>query len=1546
MADELKEQKKSRFLIHKSIGEFHPWKGYKATDLLNGNDYLLFSLKLPENISISLADLNMRSVIFSNINRLVLPILSLEKDKKEIIFLLPDHEFKRLDEYLSESSNVKALELLRTITDAIILSWDTGFYFNNIQPESIVLTGETPIILPPAYLLPKMLTNLPGDNKYKSGEDPLLKDLGDLGQLFDFFSNHLDSEDSDFCAEISKKLQLVSQNPTPAGIFNIIRSIKSYLEIKEELKILPLCGSFLNPPPGGILNELKEAALSCSSNKKQLVILKGDNGIGKSCLMEITRRLFLSEADIKGRVLSHEETFSDKSDIAELQNDNIESVFIDNHPHEPILYGHIVSKILDIIEKGITVICVSSENQGIMTRATKEEFERRGLLVNEIKLPSPGKTEKAAFFSERVVSENRVKFEDHTDSGKSPVAAELLLLSSLRGNRKDEKADISTILESLSPLDRSVLNFISVFRFEIPLIILQKVYSTTQDEFYNSLQRLVNLGMVRISAAKSSLSNGDFCQLFSLRSRTLLYRVLDSIPSDRKKQLHSNIASILKEKKNVPSAYILYHLACSGEKNETAARYYSTFRRFLGERQSGALTCLYDNFIQRGLEAYLPLEMYSKFLIEIGNFYSLSGQLTKAEDFFKSCRNRIGEAGQSHKLRTIVVEAIRKESEIYEKRGEFIKALNLLKETIAVHSEHITVKEHSKLINDLAWIYYRLGQFDESWQNCLDVQKIIDKKQYPSELAQSYNLMGTINWNRSKYEEAILCHTKCLNLREENNDTSGTASSFNNLGLVYRSTGRINKAIECFTKSMKTKQRNNNLPGLAATHLNIALTYLDIEDFEKADKNCEVSCKLAEDTDNQQILAETYGTMGDISYLKGDYEKAANCYFRDLRICQKTKSVREEAVVLRRLGQLFLATDEIEKAKELLNEARKLNLKIGSHLETALLNTLEGRLKVKTGERDEGIAKLEGVSIELSLLGRKNTAARICAELGELYLEDKNEALAREHLLRSTSLADNNETLSSRIGRLQEKLDAIYDSENAKNERDSKNFRTLCRITSMFRTIRDPEKLYSTTIKSALKITGSKRGFIALRDNIAESYRIVASSGDFIPGKQVGDANIASIIDIVGHLGYPLDTLQITIPLDKVSDEFIEKHPRIISIPLKLDNEIKGCLYLDSTKSVTPPSGADRNLLLALTQQFATGLERALLADNESSPEKTKIRKNVKKVGGGADYENIIRKSASMRLVCEMIDGIKEMDTTILLTGESGTGKDLIAKTIHYSGMHGDSPLQTINCSALPGELLESELFGHEKGAFTGAHKKKIGHFESAGEGTIFLNEIGDLPLALQPKLLHVIEERTFFRVGGTKKIETKARIITATNKNLLELVKQGKFREDLFYRINIFPIKIPSLKDRREDIKPLCNHFLRMYCKLYNIPVKKLSPEAILYLEKYSWPGNVRQLESVIIRLIIISGSETITAGDLPDNITKYSDRLDAGISSTIDDAIKVLLDNMNLSSEDPILPKIEGSIIKKIVQITKDKTKAASILGISKPTLYSRLKKYEKKN
>ena len=535
MVDGSKEEKKSRFLIHSSIDNYHPWRGYKSTDLLNGNDYQLFSLQLPKNLSISLADLNMRGVLFSNINRGILPILSLEKNKKEIFFLLPNFSFKPLTNFLDEIPSEKSFELLKNLTRTLILSWDMGLYFHNLTPESIIFVDESPRILPTAYLLPKMIMDLisnSGDEN-RNKEHPLFKDLNDMGKLFGIFSNHLKPEDSNRCGKISETLQILSPDTPPDIFFKTIESVKSFLGIKEDIKILPVSGGSLITPSAKIKDKLKEKVIGCSSNKKQLIILKGNNGDGKSCMLEIARRLFLSEAVFKGKILSHNQIFSDKSDVETLQKEKIDCVFIDDHVQDTLLSGQIVFKILEFIKKGMTVICTSGDNTpDIFVQSTKKECERRGFPVSEIILPSLGKRDKITLFSKRLASNNKAGLNNQIEISQT-------------------KLSLSELLE---PLDRSVLNFIAVFRFEIPLMILQKVYLTTRDEFYKSLQHLVNLGMINISVGKSNLSKGDFCLLFSLSSRSLLNNVLDSIPADRKSQLHSNIASILKEYPNILSA--------------------------------------------------------------------------------------------------------------------------------------------------------------------------------------------------------------------------------------------------------------------------------------------------------------------------------------------------------------------------------------------------------------------------------------------------------------------------------------------------------------------------------------------------------------------------------------------------------------------------------------------------------------------------------------------------------------------------------------------------------------------------------------------------------------------------------------------------------------------------------------------------------------------------------------------------------------------------------------------------------------------------------
>ncbi|MHC4501060.1 MAG: sigma-54 interaction domain-containing protein, partial [Planctomycetota bacterium] len=243
----------------------------------------------------------------------------------------------------------------------------------------------------------------------------------------------------------------------------------------------------------------------------------------------------------------------------------------------------------------------------------------------------------------------------------------------------------------------------------------------------------------------------------------------------------------------------------------------------------------------------------------------------------------------------------------------------------------------------------------------------------------------------------------------------------------------------------------------------------------------------------------------------------------------------------------------------------------------------------------------------------------------------------------------------------------------------------------------------------------------------------------------------------------------------------------------------------------------------------------------------------------------MVGSSSTMQQVYRLIEQVADSNTTVLIRGESGTGKDLVAHAIHYNSPRADKPFVKVNCTALPEALLESELFGHEKGAFTGAIERKLGRFERANGGTIFLDEIGDFPLNLQVKLLRVIQFKEFERLGGYETIKANVRIIVATNKNLEEQIEKALFREDLYYRINVFPIYLPPLRERKDDIMLLADYFLEKLAAANSKDIKRISTPAIEMLTRYHWPGNVRELENCIERAVLLCDGDVIRSEHMP---------------------------------------------------------------------------------
>jgi DNA-binding NtrC family response regulator len=308
-------------------------------------------------------------------------------------------------------------------------------------------------------------------------------------------------------------------------------------------------------------------------------------------------------------------------------------------------------------------------------------------------------------------------------------------------------------------------------------------------------------------------------------------------------------------------------------------------------------------------------------------------------------------------------------------------------------------------------------------------------------------------------------------------------------------------------------------------------------------------------------------------------------------------------------------------------------------------------------------------------------------------------------------------------------------------------------------------------------------------------------------------------------------------------------------------------------------------------------------------------------------FENIIGMSFPMQKVFELIEKVADTGATVLVTGESGVGKELVAKALHYNSSRKDSPLVVVNCGAIPEQLLESELFGYEKGAFTGAVGTRLGRFEIANGGSIFLDEIGDMSVNLQVKLLRVLQEKTFERIGGSKTIKVDLRIIAATNRNLEELVKDGKFREDLYYRLNVVPINIPPLRERKQDVPLLFSEFLERSNRLNNCEIEGFTEEAMAILMAYDYPGNVRELQNLVERMVVIKKKGYIGVEDLPEKYHQTSvapEKVDMG------------------KGYETLVSDYEKALIMQALQETDGiKSRAAQVLSINRTTLIEKMKR-----
>ena len=380
--------------------------------------------------------------------------------------------------------------------------------------------------------------------------------------------------------------------------------------------------------------------------------------------------------------------------------------------------------------------------------------------------------------------------------------------------------------------------------------------------------------------------------------------------------------------------------------------------------------------------------------------------------------------------------------------------------------------------------------------------------------------------------------------------------------------------------------------------------------------------------------------------------------------------------------------------------------------------------------------------------------------------------------------------------------------------------------------------------------------------------------------------------------------------------EAFQSAEQLVIFPMRHENQLLGAMLIACPGNCSCVTN-ELDIIYLILNQTSGAIQRSVSHEEE-------IRELKNRIELTAEFSGLIGKDPQMQLIYKLIEDVAPTDATVLIQGESGTGKELVARAIHKHSLRRDKPFVVINCSAYPATLIESELFGHEKGAFTGAIRQKAGRFEQADGGTVFLDEIGEISSTAQIKLLRILQSQRFERLGGEQTLSVNIRVLAATNKDLLKAVKSANFREDLFYRLHVIPIQMPPLRDRRNDIPLLARHFLRHFATEQETLAQRFSSEAMRNLLDYSWPGNVRELENSIEHAVVLAKGNYIQISDLPAALLHAKTGEAAGSNRSIVENERKLL-------------------LEVLAECDWNKKAAAQQLGISRSTLYDKLRKYQ---
>ncbi len=861
---------------------------------------------------------------------------------------------------------------------------------------------------------------------------------------------------------------------------------------------------------------------------------------------------------------------------------------------------------------------------------------------------------------------------------------------------------------------------------------------------------------------------------------------------------------------------------------------------------------------------------------------------------------------------------------------DFNKAFEHYNTALAIFINEKNTVERYNVLGNLGRLCSEIFDFEKALSYLNQIKDYFEKIEDLRQLSTTLLNIAVINTQLLKLGNAKNTLEYALQLHQKHGFREESTRDWLILGYVCGEIGEFGVAIKYLQNALEEYKELDDQAGIQTAKLYLSQVFQKIGDFETSSEIALSETEFFRKDLELEFLQEEikFADIFDLKKIEKGISEAQTANFKNLEIDFK---------ILK--SEHFFQINEIETAKESLHELIKETLKISyisgmiraSFLLCRILESeelwneaykvLEKVIKI--------VSKEEYFFTDMLFYHFGKIQKKIFYPDADYYLIESGKEFERVNaLIHAQNRKEIHRESRKEIFKIEEIISGPKNEKRREFRRTEDeyyyHFGLLMEINKSINSELDPKRVMKLIMEKAILITDADKGFIMIRNSESNELEFVESYG-------FEDETLSL------KKGSALSTT-ITLDVYKTGEAYLKNHvigtdnfiqgqsikrlqiQSILCVPLKNKrSEVFGVLYVHSQTMGKKVSEVKKNILVAMADQVSIAIENS--RDYQNLKEEVELLKTESKF---TTFGNLIGQSPKMKKIFYIIDKVSNGDSNIFINGESGTGKEVVARVLHQKGDRKDKPFIAVDCGALPENLLESELFGHKKGAFTGAYEERKGVFEEAEGGVIFLDEITNTTLAFQARLLRVLQEREVRRLGENTPRKVNVRVIAATNRDVKEMVKNGEFREDLFYRLFVVPIEIPPLRERVEDIPLLVQHFLTKF-NTSNNTKKTITKEAVTELQTYQWNGNVRQLENIVEQMAIFS-EEKITTKDLPDLIKGTRTRVEA--ESFAEDGTIITLAEAQRRHISFALSKAEGKM-----------TKAAKLLGVNRSTLYKKM-------